>query len=105
MSATLGQLRVSSKSPAAAALRAPRRCSAGRRAQHTLSVSASKSYRLTLLPGDGIGPEIMKVAVDCLNVVVRHSAPGRFRRLSPTACLAFCRPSARRSRLRSRGHA
>ena len=32
--------------------------------------AASKSYTLTLLPGDGIGPEIMKVAVDCLNVVV-----------------------------------
>ncbi|NEP22563.1 MULTISPECIES: 3-isopropylmalate dehydrogenase [unclassified Moorena] len=27
------------------------------------------SYRITLLPGDGIGPEIMAVAVDVLNVV------------------------------------
>ncbi|NEO49768.1 MAG: hypothetical protein F6K55_38995, partial [Moorea sp. SIO4A3] len=27
------------------------------------------SYRITLLPGDGIGPEIMAVAVDVLNFV------------------------------------
>ena len=48
---------------------APRRAAAGR---GSLSVSAAgKSYKITLLPGDGIGPEILKVAVDCLNVVVR----------------------------------
>lgn len=29
----------------------------------------SQSYRITLLPGDGIGPEIMAVAVDVLNVI------------------------------------
>lgn len=29
----------------------------------------SPSYRITLLPGDGIGPEIMAVAVDVLNAV------------------------------------
>jgi 3-isopropylmalate dehydrogenase len=29
----------------------------------------TKSYRITLLPGDGIGPEITKVAVDVLNAV------------------------------------
>jgi 3-isopropylmalate dehydrogenase len=29
----------------------------------------SKNYRITLLPGDGIGPEIMAVAVDILNAV------------------------------------
>ncbi len=29
----------------------------------------TQNYRITLLPGDGIGPEIMAVAVDVLNVV------------------------------------
>ena len=29
----------------------------------------TKSYRITLLPGDGIGPEIMAVAVDVLKAV------------------------------------
>ncbi|MBS3028303.1 MAG: 3-isopropylmalate dehydrogenase [Dolichospermum sp. DET50] len=29
----------------------------------------TQNYRITLLPGDGIGPEIMSVAVDVLNVV------------------------------------
>ncbi len=29
----------------------------------------SQTYRITLLPGDGIGPEIMAVAVDVLNLV------------------------------------
>jgi 3-isopropylmalate dehydrogenase len=29
----------------------------------------TQSYRITLLPGDGIGPEIMAVAVDVLNVI------------------------------------
>ncbi len=29
----------------------------------------TQSYRITLLPGDGIGPEIMAVAVDVLNLV------------------------------------
>ncbi|MDJ0675836.1 MAG: 3-isopropylmalate dehydrogenase [Calothrix sp. MO_167.B42] len=29
----------------------------------------AQNYRITLLPGDGIGPEIMAVAVDVLNVV------------------------------------
>ena len=33
--------------------------------------AAGKNYKLTLLPGDGIGPEIMKVAVDVLNEVGR----------------------------------
>ena len=47
----------------------PRRTAASR---CSLSVAAAgKSYKITLLPGDGIGPEIMKVAVDCLNIVVR----------------------------------
>lgn len=30
---------------------------------------AQQHYRITLLPGDGIGPEIMAVAVDVLNVI------------------------------------
>ena len=33
--------------------------------------AAAKNYKLTLLPGDGIGPEIMKVAVDVLHEVGR----------------------------------
>ena len=37
------------------------------RAQRALAVSAAaKSYKITLLPGDGIGPEIMAVAKDIL---------------------------------------
>jgi 3-isopropylmalate dehydrogenase len=29
----------------------------------------SKKYRITLLPGDGIGPEIMDVSIDVLNII------------------------------------
>merc|ERR1711934_312227 len=36
-----------------------------------LAAASNKNYKLTLLPGDGIGPEIMKVAVDVLNEVGR----------------------------------
>lgn len=32
----------------------------------------TKNYRITLLPGDGIGPEIMVVAVDVLKVVAKR---------------------------------
>jgi len=32
----------------------------------------AQQYRITLLPGDGIGPEIMAVAVDVLKVVGKH---------------------------------
>ncbi|NJM64843.1 MAG: 3-isopropylmalate dehydrogenase [Acaryochloris sp. RU_4_1] len=32
----------------------------------------TQSYQITLLPGDGIGPEIMAVAVDILKVVGQH---------------------------------
>ncbi len=32
----------------------------------------TQRYRITLLPGDGIGPEIMAVAVDVLKVVGKH---------------------------------
>lgn len=32
----------------------------------------SQTYRITLLPGDGIGPEIMAVAVEVLNVVAKQ---------------------------------
>ena len=53
------------------------RCVAARRSASRSGAvrvaAAGKAYTLTLLPGDGIGPEIMKVAVDCLNVVVRGS--------------------------------
>ncbi|MGB5973726.1 MAG: isocitrate/isopropylmalate family dehydrogenase, partial [Nodosilinea sp.] len=33
------------------------------------STAMTSSYRITLLPGDGIGPEIMAVAVDVLKTV------------------------------------
>jgi 3-isopropylmalate dehydrogenase len=33
------------------------------------NLTMTQNYRITLLPGDGIGPEIMAVAVDVLNVV------------------------------------
>ena len=36
-----------------------------------LAAASNKNYKLTLLPGDSIGPEIMKVAVDVLNEVGR----------------------------------
>ena len=40
------------------------------RAQRALAVSAAaKSYKITLLPGDGIGPEIMKTAREVLEEV------------------------------------
>ncbi|HEY9844691.1 MAG TPA: isocitrate/isopropylmalate family dehydrogenase, partial [Candidatus Caenarcaniphilales bacterium] len=32
----------------------------------------TQHYRITLLPGDGIGPEIMAVAVDVLQVVAQQ---------------------------------
>eukprot|EP00246_Nothoceros_aenigmaticus_P002329 TRINITY_DN13176_c0_g1_i1.p1 TRINITY_DN13176_c0_g1~~TRINITY_DN13176_c0_g1_i1.p1 ORF type:complete len:445 (+),score=67.00 TRINITY_DN13176_c0_g1_i1:57-1337(+) len=35
----------------------------------TKGVGAPRNYRITLLPGDGIGPEIMPVAVDVLRLV------------------------------------
>ena len=46
-----------------------------RRAAAASAAAAAKSYSVTLLPGDGIGPEIMRVAVECLKVVVRAQAP------------------------------
>jgi 3-isopropylmalate dehydrogenase len=33
----------------------------------------SRSYKITLLPGDGIGPEIMKVAIDVLTTVAKKA--------------------------------
>jgi len=64
---------------------APRRAAAGR---CSLAVAAAgKSYKITLLPGDGIGPEILKVAVDCLNVVVRAR---RRRNAAKTSCRVGC---------------
>lgn len=56
--------------PVRVAAPAARRATA-QRAAAVRVCAAGKSYSITLLPGDGIGPEIMKVAVDCLNVVVR----------------------------------
>jgi len=35
------------------------------------AAAGKTAFKLTLLPGDGIGPEIMRVAVDCLNVVAK----------------------------------
>ena len=43
------------------------------RAQRALAVSAAaKSYKITLLPGDGIGPEIMKTAREVLELSLIH---------------------------------
>ena len=50
---------------------AARRATSARAAGLRVQAASGKSYTLTLLPGDGIGPEIIKVAVDCLNIVVR----------------------------------
>lgn len=33
------------------------------------ATKGDRSYRLTVLPGDGIGPEIIKVAIDVLRLV------------------------------------
>mmetsp|Transcript_5992 Transcript_5992/g.20184 ORF Transcript_5992/g.20184 Transcript_5992/m.20184 type:complete len:412 (+) Transcript_5992:176-1411(+) len=41
------------------------------RSARALRVCAGKEYSLTILPGDGIGPEIMKVALACVNEVGR----------------------------------
>jgi len=41
------------------------------RSARALRVCAGKEYSLTILPGDGIGPEIMKVALACMNEVGR----------------------------------
>jgi 3-isopropylmalate dehydrogenase len=34
----------------------------------------TQSYKITLLSGDGIGPEIMAIAVDCLQAISQHAA-------------------------------
>lgn len=48
------------------------RKAAGRKERNALRCSASKrAHRVTLLPGDGIGPEIMDVAVEALRAVGR----------------------------------
>lgn len=73
MSAALSSVRAN---PVRVAAPAARRATAQRAAVRVCA--AGKSYKLTLLPGDGIGPEIMKVAVDCLNVVVRAATAGPF---------------------------
>lgn len=39
---------------------------------HHLTKAMTNNYRITLLPGDGIGPEIMAVAVDVLKVVAKR---------------------------------
>ena len=65
-----------SQAPPRVVVAAPRRGSTHRRRCGSLvaaaaSPSGKTAFKVTLLPGDGIGPEIMKVAVDCLNLVVR----------------------------------
>lgn len=48
------------------------------KSRQTMVVRASacgpkpKSYKISLLPGDGIGPEVLKVAVDVLQLVGSH---------------------------------
>lgn len=38
----------------------------------TAALEKERSYKVTLLPGDGIGPEIMRVAVDVMQAVGRR---------------------------------
>ncbi len=48
-----------------------------------------KTYKVALLPGDGIGPEIMKQAVKVLNVIEENN-PVKFELLSaPFGACAF----------------
>jgi 3-isopropylmalate dehydrogenase len=67
MSATMTTMRLTMGKPCvgarAKATRATR--ANGRR---SVAVNASKKYNITILPGDGIGPEIMKVATAALEV-------------------------------------
>lgn len=56
-----------------AASRVTARC-APKAGMRRVVVRAGK-YAVTLLPGDGIGPEIMAVAVDCLKVGLHFVSP------------------------------
>ena len=60
MTMTMGKPCVRARAKATRATRA-----SGRR---SVAVNASKKYDITILPGDGIGPEIMKVATAALEV-------------------------------------
>ena len=60
MAMTMGKPCVRARAKATRATRA-----SGRR---SVAVNASKKYNITILPGDGIGPEIMKVATAALEV-------------------------------------
>ena len=60
MAMTMGKPCVGARAKATRATRA-----SGRR---SVAVNASKKYNITILPGDGIGPEIMKVATAALEV-------------------------------------
>ena len=60
MTLTMGKPCVRARAKATRATRA-----SGRR---SVAVNASKKYNITILPGDGIGPEIMKVATAALEV-------------------------------------
>ena len=60
MAMTMGKPCVRARAKATRATRA-----SGRR---SVAVNASKKYDITILPGDGIGPEIMKVATAALEV-------------------------------------
>ncbi|EFJ10452.1 hypothetical protein SELMODRAFT_159446, partial [Selaginella moellendorffii] len=52
-----------------AAAAAPRQRSCGPVVRCTATASASRSYKITVLPGDGIGPEIMSVALDVMRSI------------------------------------
>jgi len=56
-----------------------------------VAAAASKKYNITLLPGDGIGPEIMKVAREVLDEV------GRSLRTSTRQTLHLLHPPPRGS--------
>jgi len=65
----------SARAPAASTRRALRSSGArpiraspiSRSSLRVVAAAASKNYNITLLPGDGIGPEIMKVAREVLD--------------------------------------
>jgi 3-isopropylmalate dehydrogenase len=66
MTMTMGKPCVRARAKATRATRA-----SGRR---SVAVNASKKYNITILPGDGIGPEIMKVATAALEVAGKKAA-------------------------------
>ena len=80
-------LRQRAGSDAATRLSCVRRTRSAAARSAVVAVRAGKAYTLTLLPGDGIGPEIMAVARKCLDIVVRART-----RVHALAACSGCRP-------------